>query len=547
VPRGRSLAALTIALVSVTFAAAPAAPAASAATYEFPAGHQGYHTYAEVDAELDAAVAAYGQGTGAILKRYTIGPSFEGRNIWVVKISDHVAKDESEPEVLAESAMHAREHITVEMSIYMIRLLTENYGQTTPLGQRVTRIVNAREIWIIPMLNPDGAEYDILNATFHKWRKDRFDNPDSLATGIDLNRNFGFMWGLKGSAAKPGSGQYRGQFPFQAPEAAVLRDFMLSRRIGGQQQITAVFSWHSYGQFIMWPYGYTKEDVPPTMTVDDHSAFVALARQMASLNGYKARQGSDSYIYSGDFPAWAYGDQRTFVFTFEMYPRWGCDGCGGFYPPDTVIQRETERNMEAVLYLLEQADCPYRAAGLGSTNCGPLYDDFEINRGWRVDAAGTDSATNGEWERAVPSSSSDATGLKQTGGVPSGQADLLTGATAGGTADANDVDGGTTSMRSPAFKLGSGKWMVSFKYTFAHDAGSGPEDYLRISVVSGGVATPVWTLPGVAGNRDAAWGAQTVSLSAWRGKTVRLLVEARDGGADNVLEAAVDDMRVYKP
>ncbi len=543
-PRGRSLAALIMALLSLTFATAPTA---SAATHEFPIGYQGYHTYAEVDAELDAAVAAYGQGAGAILKRFTIGQSFEGRNIWAVKISDKVAKDENEPEVLAESAMHAREHITVEMSLYMIKLLTENYGQATPLGERVTQIVNTREIWIIPMLNPDGAEYDILDGTFHKWRKDRFDNPDALATGIDLNRNFGFMWGGKGSAGKPASAQYRGQFPFQAPEAAVLRNFMLSRRIGGQQQIKAVFNWHSYGQFIMWPYGYTKEDVPSTMTVDDHETFMALAKHMASLNGYKAHQGSDSYIYSGDFPAWAYGDQRTFAFTLEMYPAWGCDGCGGFYPPDSVIQRETERNREVVLYLLEQADCPYRAAGLGATNCGPLYDDFEIARGWRVDAAGTDSATGGAWTRAVPSASSDANGIKQTGGVPSGQADLVTGATSGGTADANDVDGGTTSVRSPAFKLGGGQWTLSFNYTFGHDSGSGPEDFLRVSVVSGAVTTPVWTHAGSADNRDAAWDAQSLSLSPWSGKTVRLLVEARDGGADNVLEAAVDDMRVFKP
>ena len=124
----------------------------------------------------------------------------------------------------------------------------------------MTQIVNTREIWIIPMLNPDGAEYDILpDEHVHHVAQGSVRRPDALATGIDLDRNFGFMWGGKGSAGKPASAQYAGQFPFQAPEAAVLRNFMLSRRIGGQQQIKAVFNWHSYGQFIMWPYGYTKE------------------------------------------------------------------------------------------------------------------------------------------------------------------------------------------------------------------------------------------------------------------------------------------------
>ena len=147
-------------------------------------------------------------------------------------------------------------------------------------------------------------------------------------------------------------------------------------------------------------------DIPPTMTADDHEAFVALAKRMAALNGYRARQGSDSYIYSGDFPAWAYGDQRTFVFTLEMYPPWGCDGCGGFYPPDSVLQRETTRNTETVLYLLEQADCPYRAAALARTNCGRLYENFEIGNGWSINPFGTDTATDGQWERGVPEGTS---------------------------------------------------------------------------------------------------------------------------------------------
>ena len=523
------------------------APTANAGGSQFPPNHEGYHTYAEINSELDAVVAQYGQGTGAIVKRFLIGQSGEGRDIWALKISDRVATDESEPEVLAEANMHAREHITAEMALYMIHLLTDNYGGTDPLGLRVTKIVNTREIWVIPQVNPDGAEWDIKDSKFHKWRKDRFDNPNSDCMGIDINRNFGFMWGMQGSSAKPCAGAYRGQFAFQSVEARVLRDFMLSRRIDGRQQITAVFNWHSYGEFVMWPYGYTKEDIPPTMTVDDHSAFVALARKMASLNGYKAHQGSDSYIYSGDFPAWAYGDQRTFVFTLEMYPPWGCNGCGGFYPPDTVIERETTRNRETVLYLLEQADCPYRAAGLAKTNCGPLYDNFEIATGWTVNPAGSDTASDGAWERGIPEATSDANGAKQRSNVTSGQADFSTGRMTGAAVDANDVDGGTTSLRSRQFKLGSGQWRLTFSYTFAHDAAADANDFLRVSVLSGGVKTVVWSTVGDATNANATWTNASAVLTPWKGKNVRLLFEASDGGTDNLVEAALDDVRVYKP
>lgn len=359
---------LPVMIAAVLAVGVGAGPAA--ADSNFPLGYRGYHTYSEVVTDLNRVIARYGQGPNAIAKLFDIGKSFEGRTIWALKISDNVALDENEPEVLAESNMHAREHITAEMGLYMIHLLTNKYGQSTALGQRVTNIVNSREIWVIPMLNPDGAMFDISGGKFHGWRKNRQVNPGSDKIGIDLNRNWSYKWNCcGGSSGNPRSARYRGQYPFEAVEDQVLRDFILSRRIDGAQQITETFNWHSYGEHIVWPYGYTKDDVPPDMTVDDHAAFVAMGQKMASLNGYKAMQGSDMYIYDGDFPAWAYGDQGIFVYTFEMYPRWGCNGCGGFRPPSSVITRETTRNRELVLYFLEQADCPYREAGLAAQHC----------------------------------------------------------------------------------------------------------------------------------------------------------------------------------
>ena len=347
----------------------PGAAAAATDPDQFPAGYQGYHTYTEMVAALNGAVASYGEGPNAIAKLYNLGKSYEGRNIWAIKISDNVATDEREPEILTECNMHAREHITAEQCLFLVSLLTNNYGQSTALGQRVTNIVNSREIWIVPMLNPDGAMFDIKGATFHGWRKNRQANPGSNKIGIDLNRNWSYMWGCcGGSGPNPKSIKYRGRYPFEAVENQVLRDFILSRRVDGVQQISEVLNVHSYGNHVLYPYAYTKEDIPSDMTADDHATFVALAKKMASLNGYRAMQGSDMYIYDGDFIDWAYGDQHMFAFTWEMYPRWGC-GCGGFHPPDTVIARETTRNTNAALYLLEQADCPYRSAGLGAAHC----------------------------------------------------------------------------------------------------------------------------------------------------------------------------------
>lgn len=366
--RGLRLFLPMLALASLIIGAAPVS-AAPVDPAEFPAGFTGYHTYAETLSDLNAIVARFGQGTNAIAKVYNLGQTSEGRTIWALKISDNVATDENEPEVLVEANMHAREHITTEMALYLAHLLTNNYGKSTVVGQRATTIVNTREIWIIPMLNPDGSMYDISGGVFHGWRKNRQTFSYSSKIGIDLNRNWSYKWNCcGGSSGNPGSARYRGNSPFQATEDQVLRDFVLSRRVGGVQQITEVLNIHSYGEHVLWPYGYTKDNIPPDMTVDDHNAFVAMGQKMASLNGYKAMQGSSMYIYDGDFIDWAYGDQHMFAFTWEMYPKWGC-GCGGFHPPDGVLRHETTRNRDAALYFLEQADCPYREAGLAVGHC----------------------------------------------------------------------------------------------------------------------------------------------------------------------------------
>ena len=105
--------------------------------------------------------------------RTVIGASHEGRELWAVKISDNVGADEGEPEVLLTAGQHAREHLTIEMALYLIGELTSRYA-TDP---RIRGIVDSREIWIVPNVNPDGSEYDISEDRYHAWRKNRQPNP----------------------------------------------------------------------------------------------------------------------------------------------------------------------------------------------------------------------------------------------------------------------------------------------------------------------------------------------------------------------------------
>jgi aminopeptidase S len=164
-----------------------------------------------------------------------------------------------------------------------------------------------------------------------------------------------------------------------------------------------------------------------------------------------------------------------------------------------------------------------------------------------VNPRGTDVATTGSWERGTGELTKTWRGVKQRDTTPSGQAALFTGRLAGVGANANDVDGGVTSIRSPVIELGeSGDdgWKLTFSYSFAHDARARSVDYLRVSI--DGASTPVFIQRGAARNRNAAWRSVTLDLDAFAGQSVRLLIEARDAGADSLVEAAIDDVRVYK-
>ncbi|MEV0961859.1 M14 family metallopeptidase [Streptomyces sp. NPDC049910] len=328
--------------------------------FDFPPADSRYHNYAEMSAEIDQRVAAHPD----IMSKRVIGTSYQGRDIVAIKISDNVGTDENEPEVLFTHHQHAREHLTVEMALYLLRELGDDYGSDS----RITNAVDSREIWIVPDLNPDGGEYDIATGSYRSWRKNRQPNSGSSAIGTDLNRNWNYKFGCcGGSSGSPSSDTYRGRSAESAPEVKVVADFVRSRVVGGKQQITAGIDFHTYSELILWPYGYTTADTAPGMTQDDRDAFATVGQKMAASNGYTPEQSSDLYITDGSIDDWLWGDQRIFGYTFELYPRSFIGG--GFYPPDEVIERETSRNRDAVLQLLENADCMYRSIGKEQQYC----------------------------------------------------------------------------------------------------------------------------------------------------------------------------------
>jgi len=205
-------------------------------------------------------------------------------------VSDSVAVDESEPEVLYDGLHHSDDHMGLEMTLQILHWLADGYGSDA----RITNIVNTREIWIVFAVNLDGGQFDIRNGRFRYWRRNRQPNAGSTAIGTDLNRNYGYRWGDGGrTSSNPLAITYRGPAPFSAPETRALRDFLASRVVDGRQQVRVAITFHEYGRLVMWPYGYTKRNVPPDMTSQDRAALAWIGRHTAATNGYRPEQASD--------------------------------------------------------------------------------------------------------------------------------------------------------------------------------------------------------------------------------------------------------------
>jgi len=283
----------------------------------------GFYTLAEVISKIDSMRLLY---PNLITTKVSIGDSVESRPIYMVKISDNADIDENEPELLYTALHHAREPQSMMQMIYFMYYLLENYN-TNP---SVQYIVNNREMYFIPVLNPDGYEY---NRTTNPggggmWRKNRKNNGSSY--GVDLNRNYGptAYWNAPngGSSTDPSSDTYRGTAPFSEPETTNLKNFLTTRYFKN------ALNYHTYSNLLIYPYGALEQETP------DSAIFREFARDMTAYNGYtygtdqqtvgySTRGNSDDYFYDGDT---VLNHGKIFAMTPEV-------GSTGFWPSQPEI------------------------------------------------------------------------------------------------------------------------------------------------------------------------------------------------------------------
>lgn len=285
----------------------------------------GHWTLAQMEAILDAL---HTQNPSICAAKTSIGMSIENRPIWMVKISDNVGVDEHEPEVLFDALHHAREPLSMEATVVFMEWLVTNYG----IDPEATMIVDERELYFVPCLNPDGYEFNFQNnpGGGGMWRKNRRDNGGG-SFGVDLNRNYPTAWNAPngGSSASSTSDTYRGTGPLSEPETQAIEAFAQSR------QFVTVFTTHTYQDVLLRPWGWQQGDPANVADYDMLGDYLTVENGVA--HGSIA---SLLYIASGSSVDHHHTARGTITFSAEL----GRSNEGGFWPSGQAIVDIAERH-----------------------------------------------------------------------------------------------------------------------------------------------------------------------------------------------------------
>jgi carboxypeptidase T len=273
------------------------------------------------------------------------------------------------PRSMVVSAIHARELATAEITWNWIDYLTTSYGTDAT----ITNLLNTTEVWVIPVLNPDGRKIVESGGTSPYYQRKNANtlrgscaNPPTASNqhGVDLNRNATFHWGGVGSSSSACSQTYRGTSAASEPEtqaAQGLWNSLFADRRGSAitdaapATTTGTFmTYHSYAGLVLYPWGDNNSMAP------NGAKLRALAQKLATYNGYTTGQGGNIlYQTTGTTDDDIYGRLGVAAFTTEL----GAAGtsCDGFMPAySCVASRYWPQERQALIALAQAAAGPYR-------------------------------------------------------------------------------------------------------------------------------------------------------------------------------------------
>jgi len=329
----------------------------------------GYRTVDTIEAHLEEVAAAHPDLT----QLHDIGDSWlktEGQGghdvyaICITKLADGdcgTDPDSAKPRFSLVAQIHAREIATGEIALRWIDKLVDGYGTDA----EVTELMDTTELWVVPVANPDGA--DIVASGGDDpilQRKNANDSNGNCGDGlgIDLNRNSSFEWGA--DSTNPCSETYQGPTAASEPETQAVEDLLRAihpdQRGAGADDAApddardVFLTLHSYGEYIIVPWGYTSDVAPNDAQLRE------LGAAMSASNGYFVGTNDDTvgYSTSGTTDDMAYGELGVASFTFEIGPDFG--NCGGFFPAFTCVDDSLwPENEGALMTAAQAAAAPY--------------------------------------------------------------------------------------------------------------------------------------------------------------------------------------------
>jgi len=290
----------------------------------------GYHTAQTLEEDLRRLALDHPE----VAELREIGRSVENRPLWALRVGERRGNTRK---VAVLGCHHAREWISVEVAYRLAEHLVDN-ASTEP----VRTWLQQGEVWVAPMVNPDGHEH--TRTQNRLWRKNRRRNPDG-SIGVDPNRNYGYMWGVLNvntSSHVPSDETYVGPRAFSEPETRAVRNLVARELFGG------VLTYHSYSQLILYPWGYTSRAVEDEADLGTMRGLTEdMQRLIEGVHGrtYTAQQASELYPTAGDTTDWVYGEYDVPAFTVELRPATALEG--GFILPADEIEPCWEENWPA--------------------------------------------------------------------------------------------------------------------------------------------------------------------------------------------------------
>ncbi|XP_057613307.1 carboxypeptidase B [Chionomys nivalis] len=272
-----------------------------------------------------------------LISRKTIGTTFEGRNIHLLKVGKAKA---NKPAIFIDCGFHAREWISPAFCQWFVKEAVRTYGQES----QMTKLLDELDFYVLPVVNIDGYVYTWTRSRM--WRKTRSTKAGSSCVGVDPNRNFNAGWCEVGASRSPCSDTYCGPAAESEKETKALADFIRQNL----SSIKAYLTIHSYSQMMLYPYSYAYK--LPSNNEELNALVKGAAKELASLYGTKYTYGPGAttiYLAAGGSDDWAYDQGIKYSFTFELRDT----GTYGFLLPESQIRPTCEETMLAVKYIAD--------------------------------------------------------------------------------------------------------------------------------------------------------------------------------------------------